>query len=103
MLTRFIFAIYRICIHSICIHNLSKHYSEFVTHNIHPKTSNITEVDIPDNDVNKEKFELKEEDGEENKEEDDNIEVLGKDADGMNDDNGKYMPKKTYEVMTHSC
>ena len=46
---------------SVCICNMSKHNSEFVTHYIHLRTSNITEVDIPDdNDVN-----LEVEDGEE--------------------------------------
>ena len=90
---RFVFVIY--FINSICISNLSKHYSEFATNPIHPKTSEIMEVKIPDNDVNKDKVDLEVEDGEEKKEEDDNIEVSDEYVDGKNDDNDKDSPKKT--------
>ena len=84
---------------SVCICNLSKNYSEFVTHSIHLRTRNITEVDIPDdNDVD-----LEVEDGEKKKnEEDTDLEVSSKDVNRKIDDDGEERPKKTKEVMTHS-
>ena len=55
---------------------------------------------IPDNDVDEDKFDLKVEDGEEKKgEDDDDLEVLNEDVDRTNDEKEEDRPKKTKEEI----
>ena len=73
-----------------------------MNHHIHIRTSEITEVDIPENDVDEENVNLKVEDREEKKEEDDDLVVSDKDVNGNIDDNEEDRSKRIKEVITHS-
>ena len=82
--------------------NISKHYSEFVTHNIHLRTIEISEVETPDYDADEERVDLKVEDREKKKEENYDLEVLAEDFDRKNDNgDDEDSPKNTNDVMNH--
>jgi len=76
------------------IRDLAKHYSEFVMHPIHLRTSKMTEVEVEDEEDDTEEKE-EEEDGDEKKKDD--LEI-----DEEEEEDIEEKPKKTKEVLTHS-
>ena len=73
-----------------------------MTHTIRLRTSEITEVNILDEDLDEEKVEIKVEDRKEKKEENNDLDVLDEEVYGTIDENEKDWPKNIVEFTTPS-